>query len=70
LSVLGEHLNPRRNRVPKNEDEDSEVTLDDLPSSPEEFLTTDDKRELQSKLDSISRKRREAESEAQNLRIG
>lgn len=56
--------------MPKNEDEDSEVTLDDLPSSPEEFLTTDDKRELQSKLDSISRKRREAESEAQNLRIG
>ena len=50
--------------------EETDVSLEELPASPEDFLTPDDRRKLQSKLEAISRKRREAESEAQNLRIG
>jgi hypothetical protein len=60
--------------VSKGEEESNtespEPSLDDLPTNPDDFLTTDDRRELQSQLESIARKRRDAESESQNLRIG
>ncbi len=50
--------------------DENEASLEDLPTNPDDFLTADDRRELQFQLESIARKRREAESEAQNLRIG
>jgi hypothetical protein len=52
------------------DDTEKEPSLENLPTDPDDFLTTDDRRELQSQLESIARKRREAESESQNLRIG
>ena len=55
----------------RDSEPDSESTpLGKLPGSPDEFLTDQDRRELRAQLDLISRKRREAEAESQNLRIG
>ena len=48
----------------------TQTPLDELPSSPDDFLTNEDRRALRTRLDSISRKRRDAEAESQNLRIG
>ena len=55
---------------PDSAADDSEAAVEDLPTKPDDYLSPDDRRELQRQLESISRKRREAESDAQNLRIG
>jgi hypothetical protein len=44
--------------------------LGELPSSPESYLTQDDRKELRDSLEAISRRRREAESQSGSLRIG
>ncbi len=67
MHLIGRTHLPDSDRDSKPDDPNS---LDSLPQNPDEFLTNEDRRELRSQLDSISRKRREAEAESQNLRIG